>query len=173
MSSSKNQNNNFFIYQNEQQNQLNNLIQNKNRILFQTEKVNSLSQMNNPLRNISFESNIMTYNNLKSLVQSLEQENILLKNKLNLELNIKNKNDNTIINQLYNAQKEIETLKKMNSNKDSIIMNIQNFINNINKVISNGKINLNLNIIDMQTFVINLKELEQKIISKLKIPKYI
>ena len=177
MSSSKNENiNNFSIYQNglgkkekkmfDLQNQFNTLIQNKNRILFQTEKVNNLSQINNPIKNEAFQSNNITNNNLLSLVQKLQQENTFLKNKLNLELEYKN--DNTIIYQLFNAQKEIENLTKLNSNKDSIIMNMQNFINNINKVISNGKINLNLNIIDIQTFIINLKELEQKIISKLQ-----
>ena len=177
------ENNSFSIYQielekkenqiSELQNQINSLIQNKNNILFQAEKVNNLSQISHTSNDNSFQNNNINHNNLISLVQLLQQENSLLKNKLNLELKIDNKNSNSMQYKLLCAQKEIEILTKMNNDKDNIIMNMQNFINNINKVISNEKINLNLNIIDMKTFAANLKELEQKIISKLpKIPKF-
>ena len=70
---------------------------------------------------------------------------------------------------LLNAQKEIDNLKKMNNNKDIIIMNMQNFLNNINYIICEGRINLNLNKIDIKTLIINLRQLEQKIISKIRI----
>ena len=60
----------------------------------------------------------------------------------------------------------------MNTTKDNIINNIQKFINNLNNVVCNGKINLNLNQIDIRTFTINLKKLELKIINRIKrVPK--
>lgn len=186
MSSSENENfenNSFSIYQIELekkdqqilelQNQINSLIQNKNNCLYQAEKVNNLSQISQTSYSNSFQNNNINHNNLISLVQLLQHENTLLKNKLNLELKIDNKNSNSIQNKLFCAQKEIEILTKMNNDKDNIILNMQIFINNINKVISNEKINLNLNILDIKTYVANLKELEKKVISKLpKIPKF-
>jgi len=186
MSSSENENfdNNFSIYQIELekkdqqifklQNQINSLIQNKNNFLFQSEKVNKLSQISHTSHDNSFQNNNnVNHNNLISLVQLLQQENTLLKNKLNLELKIDNKNNNSIQYKLLCAQKEIEILTKMNNDKDNIIMNFQTFINNINKAISNEKINLNLNLLDVKTLIANLKELERKIISKFpKNPKF-
>ena len=60
----------------------------------------------------------------------------------------------------------------MNTTKDNIINNMITFINNLNNVVCNGKINLNLNQIDIRTFITNLKKLEQKIINKIqKVPK--
>ena len=177
------ENNSFSIYQIELekkdqqifelQNQINSLIQNKNNILFQAEKVNNLSQISQTSNDNSFQKSSINHNNLISLVQLLQQENTLLKNKLNLELKIDNKNNNSMQYKLFCAQKEIEILTKMNNDKDNIIMNMQTFINNINKAISNEKINLNLNAIDIKNFIANLKELEQKIISKVqKNPKF-
>ena len=151
----------------ELQNKINGLIQNENNLLFQPEKSEDQSYINNLPKNISSENNI-TQNNLLSLVQMLQKENNLLKNKLNIEQKIEDKYTNTVQYKLLSAKIEIEKLTQMNANKDNIINNLQNFVNNINKIISSGKINLDLNQIDIRTYITNLKELEQKIVSKLQ-----
>ena len=102
----------------------------------------------------------------------MQIQNSFLRNKLNLSAKIGKKFNNTFQYRLLCAQKEIENLTIMNTTKDNIINNILKFINNLNNVVCNGKINLNLNQIDIRTFSSNLAKLEQKIINKIKkVPK--
>ena len=152
----------------ELENKIKELMQNKNNNNYSqiTEKSNYQTQVPNSSYSISFQNNI-SQNHLISLIQVLQQENAILKSKLNSEQKIENRYNNTIQFKLLSAKDEIENLSKMNANKDNIIMLVQNFLNNINKIISNEKINLSINQIDIKTFSDNLKELEQQIISKL------
>ena len=102
----------------------------------------------------------------------MQIQNSLLRNKLNLSAKIGKKINNTFQYRLLSAQKEIENLTIMNTTKDNIINIMQKFINNLNNVVCNGKINLNLNQIDIRTFALNLKKFEQKIVNKIKkVPK--
>ena len=102
----------------------------------------------------------------------MQIQNSLLRNKLNLSAKIDKKFNNTFQYRLLSAQKEIENLTIMNTTKDNIINNMLIFINNLNNALCNGKINLNLNQIDIKTFKLNLAKLEQKIINKIKkVPK--
>ena len=111
--------------------------------------------------NISFQNKI-SHNNLISLIQILQQENSLLKSNMNINQNIEPKYSDTIQYKMLSLKNEIENLKRIITNKD-----------NMNKIILNGKINLNVNQIDIKTFNTNLKQLEQNIITKfLKIQKY-
>jgi hypothetical protein len=174
--------NNFSVYQKELnkknkqiielENKIKELMNNNNNnnncshISHMTEKSNNQSQIHNSSYTISFQNNI-SQNHMISLIQVLQRENDILKSKLNEDQKIEDKFSNTIQFKLLSAKDEIENLKKMNTNKDNIIMAMQNFLNNINKIISNEKINLNFNQIDIKTFSNNLKELEQEIISKL------
>ena len=171
--------NNISIYQNELarrdkkilslQNKINNLIFNKNSLISQIDKTNKKNTPSS--KNISPQNNISN-NKIYSSINTLQYENNLLRNKLNLTVKIGDKYNNTFQYKLLSAQKEVENLTIMNANKDNIIMNMQNFINNLNNIICNGKINLNINQLDIRTFIANLKKLEQKIIKKLKnIPK--
>ena len=173
--------NNFSKYQKELENKDQQIfeLQNKIKYLLQKQDKNEIISQNNKNNNpyqkflnkepnsntISFQNNI-SQNHLLSLIQTLQQENTLLKNKLNVGQKIEDKYTDTIQYKLISAKNEIENLTKMNNNKDNIIMNMQNFINNINKLITNDKINLNINQIGIKTFIDNLKELEQKIFSK-------
>ena len=157
-------------------NRINNLVLNKNSLISQFD---NSKQKNIPsLKNISPKNNLTIQNKLISSIQTLNYENSLLRNKMGLTKKIEDKYSDTIKYKLLSAQKEIDNLTIMNTNKDNIIMNMQNFINNLNNIICNGKINLNLEQIDIKTFIKNLKQLEQKIVSKLqnkskpnKIPK--
>ena len=157
-------------------NRINNLVLNKNSLISQFD---NSKQKNIPsLKNISPKNNLNIQTKLISSIHTSKYENSLLRNKMGLTKKIEDKYSDTIKYKLLSAQKEIDNLTIMNTNKDNIIMNMQNFINNLNNIICNGKINLNLEQIDIKTFIINLKQLEQKIVSKLqnksksnKIPK--
>jgi hypothetical protein len=155
----------------ELQNKINNLLEKQNQNFITQQHNNDIINnnqkfQNNELKsNISFQKNI-SQNHLLSLILILQQENTLLKNKLNKDHKIEDKYSDTVQYKLLRAKTEIENLTKMNNNKDNIIMNMQNFINNINILITNNKINLNINQIGIKTFIDNLKELEQKILSK-------
>ena len=140
-------------------NKINILILNKNSLISQID--------NNSLKNISPPKNI-SKNNLHSSINLMKIQNSLLRNKLNLSAKIGKKYNNTFQYRLLSAQKEIENLTIMNRTKDNIINNMQKFINNLNNAVCNGKINLNINQIDIKTFIINLNKLEQKIINKIK-----
>ena len=154
------------------QNKINNLIFNKNSLINQIDK--SIIQKNiTSLKSISPKSNSNSIkHNFYPSFQPLQDHNSMFKKKLNLSDKIGDKYSNTFQYKLLSAQTEIENLTIMNTSKDKIIMTMQNFINNINNAVCDGKINLNLNIIDIPTFIINLKKLEQKVMKKLnKIPK--
>ena len=145
------------------QNKINNLILKKNSLISQID--------NNSLKNISPPITI-SKNNLHSSINLMQIQNSLLRNKLNLSAKIGKKINNTFQYRLLSAQKEIENLTIMNTTKDNIINIMQKFINNLNNVVCNGKINLNLNQIDIRTFALNLKKFEQKIVNKIKkVPK--
>jgi hypothetical protein len=100
-------------------------------------------------------------------IRILDNENCILKNKMDISNKIKDKYNDTIKYKLLSAQKEIDNLTIMNTNKDHLIMIMQKFINNLNNIVCNGKINLNIEKIDIKTFIKNLNQLEQKLISKL------
>jgi hypothetical protein len=141
-------------------NRINNLVLNKNSLISQFD---NSKQKNIPsLKNISPKNNLSIKTKLISSIQTLKYENSLLRNKMGLTKKIEDKYSDTIKYKLLSAQKEIDNLTIMNTNKDNIIMNMQNFINNLNNIICNGKINLNLEQIDIKTFIKNLKKLEQK-----------
>ena len=160
-------NNNLSFYQNELakkdkqisnlQKKINNLFFNKNSLIYQIDK--SIHKNIPSLKNISPQNHYQK-NKLYSSFQTSPYDNtLLLKNKLNLNEQIGEKYNNTIQYKLLSAQREIENLTTMNTTKDKIIMNMQYFINNINKEVCNGKLNLNINNIDINTFIINLKRL--------------
>ena len=146
-------------------NKINNLIFSKNSLISQ---INNSKQNYIPSpKNISPKNNLANKNKLKPSKRILENKNSSLSIKMGLSNKIKDKYNDTIKYKLLSAQKEIDNLTVMNANKDNIIMNMQKFINNLNNIFCNGKINLNLEKIDIKLFVKNLNQLEQKIISKL------
>ena len=174
--------NNISLYQNELalkdkqishlKNKINNLILNKNSLISHLDKTiikkKSLpsSKMISPHNNNSCKNN-----KIHSSIPRFELVKNLLTDKHNLSVKLGDKYRNTFQYKLLSAQKEIENLTIMNANKDNIIINMQKFINNLNNIICNGKINLNLNQLDIKTFFSNLKKLEQTIIKLIKIPK--
>ena len=136
------------------QKKINNLLYNKNSLVSQIDK--SIHRNIPSLKNISPQNNY-SKNRLYTSLQTLQYENSLLKNKLNLNDQIGGKYNHIFHYKLLSAQKEIENLTTMNNTKDKIIMSLQNFINNINNIICKGKLNLDINQIDIKTFILNLK----------------
>ena len=146
-------------------NKINNLLLSKNSLISQ---INNSKHKNIPAhKTISPKNNLAIKNQLIPSIKILDNEKCISKSKMNLSNKIKDKYNDTIKYKLLSAQKEIDNLTIMNENKDNIIINMQKFINNLNNIICNGKINLNLEKIDIKTFIKNLNLLEQKIISKL------
>lgn len=138
------------------QNRINNLLLNKNSLISQLDKSPSLKTISP--KNIYSRHKIFNSINQDTLSQ----------NQLNLSLQKGDKYKSTFQYKLLSAQKEIENLTIMNTSKDRIIMNMQRFINNLNNAVFGGKLNLNLNQIDIRGFIINLKTLEQKVLKKLQ-----
>ena len=150
------------------QKKINKLILNKNSLLSQVD-----SSLNKKCKNmISLKSispqNVMKHNKLFSSINTFKNENYRSRNIMNLSNQIEYKYSSSFKYQFLNAQKEIENLTVMNTNKDNIIMSVQNFLNNLNNIVCKGKLNLDLNQIDIKTFIANLKNLEIKIIAKLQ-----
>jgi len=150
------------------QKKINNLLLNKNSLLSHVD-----NSLNKKFKNIvSLKSispqNIITHNKLFSSLHTFKNENHKSRNIMNLSNQIECKYSSTFKYKFLNAQKEIENLTVMNTNKDNIIMSVQNFLNNINNLVCKGKLNLDLSQIDIKTFITNLKNLEIKIIAKLQ-----
>lgn len=149
------------------QNKISSLLCNKNSLISQMDI--SKQKIIPSLKNMSPKNN-HSNNKLLSSFQPLQLEDSIFRKNLNAKIG--DKFNNTFQYKLLSAQKEIENLTIMNTIKDKIIMIIQNFINNLNIIICKGKINLNLNQVDVKTFNANVKKLEEKIMKKLqKIPK--
>lgn len=150
------------------QKKINNLILNKNSLLYQVD-----GSLNKKFKNIvSLKSispkNIIAHNKLFLSSHTFKNENYKSRNIMNLSNQIECKYSSTFKYKFLNAQKEIENLTVMNTNKDNIIMSVQNFLNNLNNIVCKGKLNLDLSQIDIKTFITNLKNLELKIIAKLQ-----
>ena len=149
------------------QKKINNLILNKNSLLSQVD-----SSLNKKCKDIislkSISPQNITKHKLFSSIHTLKIENYKSRNIMNLSNQIECKYSSTFQYKLLNAQKEIKNLTVMNTNKDNIIINVQNFLNNLNNLVCKGKLNLDLSQIDIKTFITNLKNLEIKIMEKLQ-----
>ena len=145
------------------QNKINNLLLNKYSLISKIDKSKSNNILS--LKNISHLNNYSN-NNLLLSFQPMHFEDSIFRKNLNEKIG--DKYNNTFEYKLLSAQKEIQNLTIMNTTKDKIIIIIQNFINNLNNIVCNGKINLNINQVDIKTFNANVKELELKIIRKLQ-----
>lgn len=148
------------------------LLEENKRLLGQ---INTLKQHNYSLNKIFEQNNNKNYkdslikeNQFMLIIQKLQEENDLLKMKLNEKQKIEEKYQNTIDNKLKTTSIQLQNLLIMNINKDNIIIDLQNFLNNINVKINKDKNRyvFDLNKIDYKLFSSNLKKLEEDIINK-------
>ena len=103
------------------QKKINNLLLNKNSLLSHVD-----NSLNKKFKNIvSLKSispqNIITHNKLFSSLHTFKNENHKSRNIMNLSNQIECKYSSTFKYKFLNAQKEIENLTVMNTNKDNIL----------------------------------------------------
>ena len=106
---------------------------------------------------------------LLSKIKKLQNENYILKMKINTNEEKENIFYNNINNKLLKAERDIQLLSFENKNNNNIILAIQNFLFNINDKINSKKQGLifDLSLVDSNSFIHNLQILESNIITKI------
>ena len=154
----------------ELQMRINNLIDEKNSLQIMIENLKS-QNYNLGISNEK-ENNEMNYeyqnkiNQLYQTINYLQNENTLLKNEINKKDKIEQNYNNTILQKLNQSRREIDNLSVMNTIKDTILRELQDFVNELNNNIGN-KLNceLDFNNDSLNTFRYNLEQIKNKIYS--------
>ena len=155
----------------EMQKRINNLIDEKNslQITIQNLKTENYdlgitNEKENNQMNFEYQNKI---NQLYQIINYLQNENTLLKNEINKKDKIEQNYNNTFLKKLNQSRREIDNLSVMNSIKDTILRELQDFVNELNDNIGN-KLNceLDFNNDDLNTFKYNLEQIKNKIYSE-------
>ena len=154
----------------EMQKRINNLIDEKNSLQMMIQNLKS-ENYNLGISNEK-ENNEMNYeyqnkiNQLYQTINYLQSENILLKNEPNKKDKIEQNYNNTFLKKLNQSRREIDNLSVMNTIKDTILRELQDFVNELNNNIGN-KLNyeLDFNNDDLNTFRYNLEQIKNQIYS--------
>ena len=155
----------------EMQMRINNLIDEKNslQITIQNLKTENYdlgitNEKENNQMNFEYQNKI---NQLYQTINYLQNENTLLKNEINKKDKIEQNYNNTFLKKLNQSRREIDNLSVMNSIKDTILRELQDFVNELNDNIGN-KLNceLDFNNDDLNTFKYNLEQIKNKIYSE-------
>jgi len=155
----------------EMQKRINNLIDEKNslQITIQNLKTENYdlgitNEKENNQMNFEYQNKI---NQLYQIINYLQNENTLLKNEVNKKDKIEQNYNNTFLKKLNQSRREIDNLSVMNSIKDTILRELQDFVNELNDNIGN-KLNceLDFNNDDLNTFKYNLEQIKNKIYSE-------
>ena len=155
----------------EMQKRINNLIDEKNslQITIQNLKTENYdlgitNEKENNQMNFEYQNKI---NQLYQIINYLQNENTLLKNEVNKKDKIEQNYNNTFLKKLNQSRREIDNLSVMNLIKDTILRELQDFVNELNDNIGN-KLNceLDFNNDDLHTFKYNLEQIKNKIYSE-------
>ena len=155
----------------EMQKRINNLIDEKNslQITIQNLKTENYdlgitNEKENNQMNFEYQNKI---NQLYQIINYLQNENTLLKNEVNKKDKIEQNYNNAFLKRLNQSRREIDNLSVMNSIKDTILRELQDFVNELNDNIGN-KLNceLDFNNDDLNTFKYNLEQIKNKIYSE-------
>ena len=155
----------------EMQMRINNLIDEKNSLQIMIENLKSqnynlgiANEKENNEMNYEYQNKI---NQLYQTINYLQNENTLLKNEINKKDKIEQNYNNTFLKKLNQSRREIDNLSVMNSIKDTILRELQDFVNELNDNIGN-KLNceLDFNNDDLNTFKYNLEQIKNKIYSE-------
>ena len=154
----------------EMQMRINNLIDEKNSLQIMIENLKSqnynlgiANEKENNEMNYEYQNKI---NQLYQTINYLQNENTLLKNEINKKDKIEQNYNNTILKKLNQSRREIDNLSVMNTIKDTILRELQDFANELNNNIGN-KLNceLDFNNDNLYTFKYNLEQIKNKIYS--------
>ena len=155
----------------EMQKRINNLIDEKNslQITIQNLKTENYdlgitNEKENNQMNFEYQNKI---NQLYQIINYLQNENTLLKNEVNKKDKIEQNYNNTFLKKLNQSRREIDNLSVMNTIKDTILRELQDFVNELNNNIGN-KLNceLDFNNDDLNIFKYNLEQIKNKIYSE-------
>ena len=155
----------------EMQKRINNLIDEKNSLLITIQNLKTenydlgiTNEKENNQMNFEYQNKI---NQLYQIINYLQNENTLLKNEVNKKDKIEQNYNNTFLKKLNQSRREIDNLSVMNSIKDTILRELQDFVNELNDNIGN-KLNceLDFNNDDLNTFKYNLEQIKNKIYSE-------
>ena len=133
------------------------------------EKNHQLSVMNEQEnRQLDFETN-NRMNQLYETIKTLQKENQIIKEKLNKKDDFEKDFNNTITNKLTQAQRKVDSLSVLNTIKDNIINEYQDFINELNEMVGK-KFNFILNFSndDIDLYLKHLNKIKNKVFEHLK-----
>ena len=137
------------------------------------EKNHQLSVMNEQEnRKLDFETN-NRMNELYETIKILKQENQIINEKLNKKDDFETNFNNTITNKLTQAQRKVDSLSVLNTIKDNIINEYQDFINELNEMVGK-KFNFILNFSNdnIDLYLKHLNKIKNKVFEHLKFETY-
>ena len=158
-------------------NRVNTLLDEKNllnkRIQDLIEKNNQLSIMNEQEnRQLDYETN-NRMNELYETIKLLQQENQIIKDKLNKKEEFEENFNNTITNKLTQGQRKVDNLSVLNTIKDNIINEYEDFVNQLNEMIGK-KFNFILDFSNdnIDLYLKHLNKIKNKVFEHLKFETY-
>ena len=110
---------------------------------------------------------------LYQIINIIKQENQILKDKLNNQDNFEKDFNNTVKNKLTQAQRNVDNLSVLNTIKDNIILNYQEFVNKLNEIVGK-KFNFILDFSNdnIETYKKNLNRIQNKVLEHLNYEKH-
>ena len=106
-------------------------------------------------------------NKCSETINLLQKENNVLKYQLNNNIIIEENYNKTFSNQINQSKKEIENLREMNTIKDILLRDYQDFMHQLNEIVGNKIENceLDFNNDDLNTYKNNFERIKSKVIS--------
>ena len=113
-------------------------------------------------------SNNRKIKELYQVINNIQKENKILKDKLNKQDNIEKDFSNTIKNKLTQAQRNVDNLSVLNTIKDNIILDYQDFVNKLNELVGK-KFNFILDFSSdkIEIYKKNLNKIQNKVLEHL------
>ena len=110
---------------------------------------------------------------LYQILNIIQNENKILKDKLSKQDNFEKDFNNTVKNKLTQAQRNVDNLSVLNTIKDNIILDYQDFVNTLNEIVGK-KFNFILDFSNdkIDTYKINLTKIQNKVLEHLNYEKH-
>ena len=110
---------------------------------------------------------------LYQILNIIQNENKILKDKLSKQDDFEKDFNNTVKNKLTQAQRNVDNLSVLNTIKDNIILDYQDFVNTLNEIVGK-KFNFILDFSNdkIDTYKINLTKIQNKVLEHLNYEKH-